>query len=281
MIRFSTFMRPIMRALVLAVALSISGAAFADDLADANKTLVAKSYPQAMQLYSKLAAAGNAEARFRLGEMYWYGQGVPADRAKGDALFAQAAAAGIADAKAAMTRSARRAERSADIAYWTGKYDGADLTAGQYRCDRPVIPAVSRSNIDITATSAAYNAWTTCYNGMIANLADSMPAGKRVPAEILELMSEAEFDNSRAHLDRVYASVADSAQAGAAEVVAQHGAWEKATVAFVRDSNKQANVRKDMQKAQLELEMHQRAGRPAEANPPPPPPPPPPPRPGV
>lgn len=263
-----------MRALVLAVALSVSGAAFADDLADANKALVAKSYPQAMQLFSKLAAGGNAEARFRLGEMYWYGQGVPADRARGDALFAQAAAAGIADAKTAMTRSARRLERSADIAFWTEKYDGADLTSAKYRCERPAIPAVSKSNNDIAATNAAYNAWTVCYNGLIANLADAMPPGKRVPAEILELMTEAEFEQSRLHLGRVYGRVADSTQAGAAEVVAQHGAWEKATVAFVGESNKQANVRKDMQKAQLELEMHQRAGRPAVANPPPPPPPP-------
>lgn len=270
-----------MRALVLAVALSISGAAYADDLADANKALAAKSYPQAMQLYTKLAAAGNAEARFRLGEMYWYGQGVPADRAKGDALFAQAAAAGIADAKTAMTRTARRAERSADIAYWTEKYDGADLTSGQYRCDRPAIPAVSKSNDDIAATSKAYNAWTSCYNGMVANLSDSMPAGKRIPAEILDLMTEAEFDKARAHLDRVYAGVADTVQGGASEIVAQHGAWEKATVAFVADTNRQASVRKKMEKEQLELRMHQLAGQQAQANPPrdtaPPPPPPPPP----
>lgn len=270
-----------MRALVLAVALSFSGAAFADDLADANKALVAKSYPQAMQMYTRLAAAGNAEASFRLGEMYWYGQGVAADRARGDALFAKAAAAGNANASAALTRSARRAQRSDDIAYWTEKYDGADLTSGKYRCDRPAIPAASKSNGDINATNAAYNAYTTCYNGLIANLADASPPGKRIPADILELMSEAEFEQARGLLDRVYTGVAERAQAGAAEVVAQHGAWEKATVAFVSESNRQANVRKEMQKQQLELEMHQRAGRPAQAEPPRSPPPPPPPRPGV
>lgn len=269
-----------MRVLVLAVALAVSGAAFADDLADANKALETKSYAQALQLYSKLAAAGNAEARFRLGEMYWYGQGVPADRAKGDALFAQAASGGIGEANKALARSARRAERSADIAYWTEKYDGADLTAGKYRCDRPVIPAVSKSNSDIAATNLAYKDWAACYNGFVANLGDAMPAGKRVPGDIVELMSDAEIEQARAHLDRVYASVADREQAHASALVAQHGAWEKATVAFVDDANKQAKVRKDMQKAQLELDMHQRAGRPTEAAPPPPPPPPPPPRPG-
>ena len=268
-----------MRALIFAVALSMSGAAFADDLSDANKALAAKSYPQALQLYTKLAAAGNAEARFRLGEMYWYGQGVAVDRAKGDALFAQAAAAGIADAKGAMGRTAQRAARSADIAHWTEKYDGADLTSGKYRCDRPAMPAMSKSNAEIAATNAAYNAWTTCYNGMIANLSDAMPPGKRIPADVLDLMTEAEFDKARAHLDRVYAKVADSAQAGAAEVVAQHGAWEKATVAFVADSNKQVAGRARMEKEQLELRMHQMAGLQAQANPPrdmsPPPPPPP------
>lgn len=181
-----------MRALVLAVALSISGAAFADDLADANKALMAKSYPQAMELFGRLAAAGNAEARFRLGEMYWYGQGVPADRAKGDALFAQAASAGISAASTALTRSARRAE----------------------------------------------------------------------------------IEQARVHLDRVYADVADKAQAGANALVAQHGAWEKATLAYVGEANKQAGVRSSMEKAQLELRMHQHDGRQAVANPPPPPPPP-------
>lgn len=268
-----------MRALVLAVALSLPGAAFADDLLDANKALAAKSYPQALQLYTKLAAAGNAEARFRLGEMYWYGQGVPADSAKGDALFAQAAAAGIADAKTAMGRTALRAQRSADIAYWTAKYDGADLTSGKYRCDRPAMPALSKSNSEIAATSAAYNAWTTCYNGMIANLSDAMPPGKRIPADVLDLMTEAEFDKARAHLDRVYAGVADTAQAGAAEMVAQHSAWEKSTVAFVADTNLQVATRNKMEKEQLELRMHQIAGLQAQAKPPrdtsPPPPPPP------
>ena len=264
-----------MRAIVLAVALTLSGAAFADDLSDANKALTAKSYPQALQLYTKLAAAGNAEARFRLGEMYWYGQGVAVDRAKGDALFAQAAAAGIADAKTAMTRTARRAERSADIAYWTEKYDGADLTSGQYRCDRPAIPAVSTSNDEIASTGKAYNAWTACYNGMIANLSDAMPPGKRIPADILDLMTETEFDKSRTHLERVYARVADTTQAGAAEVVAQHGAWEKATVAYVADTNKQLATRAKMEKEQVELRMHQIAARQAQASPnrntPPPP----------
>ncbi|MBZ2208535.1 sel1 repeat family protein [Massilia soli] len=257
-----------MRAFILAVALSLPGAAFADDLLDANKALVAKSYPQALQLYTKLAAAGNAEARFRLGEMYWYGQGVPADSAKGDALFAQAAAAGIADARTAMARTGLRAQRSAEIAYWTDKYDGADLTSGKYRCERPAMPAMSKSNSEIAATSAAYNAWTACYNGMIANLSDAMPPGKRIPADIIDLMTEAEFDKARTHLDRVYARVADTAQAGAAEMVAQHGAWEKSTVTFVADKNRLLSVRSKMEKEQLELRMHQLAGRQTEANPP-------------
>lgn len=268
-----------MRAFLFALSLAVSGAAVADDLADARTALAAKSYPQAMQLFSKLADAGNAEARFRLAEMLWYGQGVAPDRARADALFAQAAAAGIAEARTALTLSSRRAQRSDEIARWTGSYDGADLTAGQYRCERPAIPAMSKTNADIVATNAAFNAWTVCYNGMIANLADAMPAGKRVPAETVDVMSEAELDLARVHLDRVYGNVAERAQAEAGEVVAQHGAWERATVAFVADANKQASVRRDMEKQQLELRMHQIAGRPAEPSPRPEPPPPPPPRP--
>lgn len=269
-----------MRAFVFALTLAVSGAAFADDLDDARTALAAKSYPQALQLFSKLADAGNAEARFRLGEMFWYGQGVAPDRTRADALFAQAAAGGIAEARTALTLSSRRAQRKDEIAHWTGGYDGADLTAGQYRCERPAIPAMSKTNADIIATSAAFNAWTVCYNGMIANLADAMPAGKRVPAETVDVMSEAELDLARVHLDRVYGSVADRVQAEAAGMVAQHAAWENATVAFVGDANKQASVRRDMEKQQLELRMHQIGGRQADPIAQPEPPPPPPPRPG-
>ncbi len=88
----------------------------ADELSDAASALQKKNYTVAVAAYTKLADAGNAEAALQLGELYWYGEGVPLDRAKGDVLFARAAAAGNKNAIDSMTLSARRQARLADIA---------------------------------------------------------------------------------------------------------------------------------------------------------------------
>lgn len=232
--------------------LAVSGAAMADELADAHKALETKAYPQALQLYGKLAAAGNPVAQLRLGEMYWYGEGVALDRAKGDALFAQAAASGNAEAIAARTLTARRAQHAAGIALWTTGYDGADLTAGKYNCPAPVIPAVSKTNAEIAATNAGVAAWRVCYDGFAANLNAGLPPGKQIPAEVAEVMSEPEVQQAKAHIDKVYGAVMDKAQVAAQAVIARQAAWETATVASVEEQNRLIAARTKQVKADLE-----------------------------
>lgn len=212
-------------------------------MADAEKALATKAYPQALQLFGKLAAAGNPQAQLRLGEMYWYGEGVALDRAKGDALFAQAAASGNADAVAARTLSAQRASSSAAIAYWTGGYDGADLTAGKYNCAAPAIPAVSKTNAEIKAVNQAVVQWRQCYNEFAANLNAGLPAGKRIPAEVVVVMSEPETQQARAHIEKVYGAVLSKAQDDAAAVMARHAAWQVATTESVATQNRLAEER--------------------------------------
>jgi hypothetical protein len=241
-----------MRNYLFCLALLAAGTVYADELADANQLLVSKSYPQALQLFSKLASAGNAEAQLRLGEMHWYGEGVPLDRAKGDALFAQAAASGNQEARAALGMSGQRESRRADIAYWTGKYNGADLKAGKYDCVQPVIPAVSKQNDEINAVAASLNAWTACYNGFVGNVGDAMPAGKRIPPEIAVLMSEQEVEQAKLHLDRVYAAVIADVTASANALIARRDAWEKATVAYVSEQNNLSEAR--TMQAKLDIE---------------------------
>lgn len=242
-----------MRALAILLAFSLSGAAIADDMADANQALLAKSYPRAVQLYTQLATAGNNEARLRLGEMYWYGEGVAVDRARADALFAQAAAGGNTAAASAITLTPRRAQRSADIAYWTAKYDGADLRAGKFDCAAPAIPAVSKDNKEINKMAAAINAWNECYKGFIGNIADASPAGKRIPADVLELMTEAEVQQAIVHLDKVYAATLADAKGKALPFLAQRDAWQQATIGYVTESNKVAELSKQWLKAELEM----------------------------
>lgn len=232
-----------MRSTICVLLLVLSGAAMADDLADAEKALAAKAYPQALQVFGKLAAAGNPQAQLRLGEMYWYGEGVALDRAKGDALFAQAAASGNPDAVAARKLSAQRASNGTAIAYWTGGYDGADLTAGKYNCVAPAIPAVSNTNVEIKATNEAVVQWRQCYNEFVANLNAGLPAGKRIPAEVVVVMSEPETQQARAHIEKVYGTVLGKAQADADAVMARHAAWQIATTASVDAQNRMAEER--------------------------------------
>jgi TPR repeat protein len=224
----------------------------ADDLADANKALDSKSYAQAVQLFSKLASAGNAEAQLRLGEMYWYGEGVPLDRAKGDALFAQAAAAGNPEASAARLLTGKRAQRAADIAHWTSGYDGADLTAGKYNCAAPTIPEVSKTNSEINATKDAVTAWRACREGFAKNMNSVLPPGKAIPPAVAEVMSEPETQQAKMHLDKVYAAVLNKVKASDAPVLAQREKWEAATVAFVSEQNKITETRERESKLRFE-----------------------------
>jgi TPR repeat protein len=226
-----------MRKYIFWLAMAIGSSAMADELADANKLLDAKSYPQAMAILTKLADGGNANAQLRLGQVYWYGEGVPVDRAKGDALFAKAAASGSADAKIALGLTAARQQHMGDIEHWTTKYDGSDLTSGQYNCKAPAVPEKSMTNAEIKATSSAVNDWKACYNGFVKNLGDAMPAGKRIPVEVSDLMTDQEMDQARAHLDDVYMRVAGDAKASADKTLASYDSWMKTTQAYVSQTN--------------------------------------------
>jgi TPR repeat protein len=128
-----------MRRFLLSLLL-VSCTAMADDLSDANKFLAAKQYDKALPLYTKLAKAGNPEAQFRVGEMYWYGDGTAQDLRAARGWFEKAAAAGNADAKESLAALDRRATRGSEIDYWTKGYDGADLRAGQFPRSRPRMP---------------------------------------------------------------------------------------------------------------------------------------------
>jgi hypothetical protein len=216
---------------------ALCGSAMADELANAEKLLEAKSYQQAVSLLNRLADAGNAGAQLRLGQVYWYGEGVAVDRSKADTLFAKAAAAGSKDAAQALGLTAARQQHLADIDHWTAKYDGADLSGGQFDCKAPAVPAKSTTNADIKATNDAVNAWKACYNGFVENLGEAMPAGKRIPAEIADLMSDQEIELAKSHLDQVYTRVLGQAKANADKTLAAYDQWQQATANYARQQN--------------------------------------------
>jgi TPR repeat protein len=241
----------------LALMLSVSLAAQADDMADAAKAFEAKSYAQAMQLYTKMANAGNSAAQFHLGEMYWYGEGTPVDLVKADELFRKAAASGNGEAKAALGVMKQRELRKADIAYWTGAYDGAELKAAGAACQPPVIPAVSKNNDEIKLVSESVAKWQSCYNAFVDQMNDALPAGKRIPADISTLMNEQEYTQSSAHLDQLYAKISAAETARAKATFAAYQQWMSATEGYAAEHNKGVSALKLAERRNIEAMQRQ------------------------
>jgi len=68
--------------------------------AEAKRSPDVKDYVKSLPLLNKAAEAGNAAAMYDLGELYYYGQGVPQDYARARAWYQKAAVAGSALAMA-------------------------------------------------------------------------------------------------------------------------------------------------------------------------------------
>lgn len=227
------------------------GTAAADSLSDATRLLKQGAYGEAFPVFQMLASSGNAEAKLRLGEMYWYGKGLPADRAQGDTLFAEAAKAGNKEAEEALTLSKRRAARTAEIAKWT-TYDGADLSAGKYACKDPVIPEVSKKNDEITRITSDYHDWVACYKDLVADLDGSLAPSHRIPADLVVLMSEAEQQQAMTHVNDATSTVVGRVGASARTIMERYDRWEKATTAYVKEQNALAAARAKEQQYNME-----------------------------
>ena len=97
-------MRYTIRAAVLALTMAVAGPVWADPaedaaLAAAKAAHKAKDYPTAKRAFQPLADQGNAEARFYLGLMYDFGEGVPKNYGLAVNWFRLAAEQGLAEAQ--------------------------------------------------------------------------------------------------------------------------------------------------------------------------------------
>ena len=227
-----------MKITLLCLCLLLSAGAFADDLADANALFAKKSFPQALQLYTKLANGGNAEAQLHMGEMYFYGEAGAVDLPKAGGWFKKSAAKGNKGAMAALEMMKQRELRKADLDYWMSKYDGAELKSGQYRCPVPRVPAVSKQNEEIAAVSAKFEAWKTCYNAWVENLNAVKPLSKRIPKDVADLMTKDEIEKANTHLEEVYAAIVQEARVTSKLFLADFAVWRDATDAYVIENNR-------------------------------------------
>jgi hypothetical protein len=202
-----------------------AGAAMADDLGDADKALRAREYGRAFPLYARLADAGNAEAQFRLGEMYWYGDGTAVDMSKSRAWLQKAASSGHAGARETLAVLAQRERRAADIAYWTKGYQGEDLVSGKYACPMPSIPAASTKIDEIKTVAKDMSQWTACYNDFAAAVNATGRPLNRIPADIVKLMTPAEIAQAANHIDATVAAVIQRREAEAQAFASRRDSW--------------------------------------------------------
>ncbi|WP_426109965.1 tetratricopeptide repeat protein [Massilia sp. PWRC2] len=225
-----------MKTLVLCVALLCAGAATADELADADALFAKKSYPQALQLYTRLATAGNVVAQRHLGEMYWYGEAGAVSDDKAQGWFRRAAASGDKEAAAALEVMRQRVLRQTDIAFWTDRYDGEELRSGKFKCSAPRIPAISKDNPDIDAVLARVKLWQDCYNGLVGKLNGATFASE-VPADLGKLMKQEEIDKVNARLEKIHTRLAEDARISSQIILADIAAWRSATDSWVKEHN--------------------------------------------
>jgi TPR repeat protein len=221
----------------LGLGLMLGGGARADELADADALFASKAYPAALQRYTRLANAGNVLAQQHLAEMYWYGEAGAIDDVKAELWFRKAAAKGNPVAIGALEVMRQRTLRRAELDYWIGQYDGADLKAGTWRCGAPRIPAYSKTGDEIDRIGANMQAWQACYNGFVTNLNAAAPLTKRIPPELAKLLNDAELERARLHLAEVHARLAEDARVTAKLLLADFAAWRDATETYVERHN--------------------------------------------
>lgn len=252
-----------MKKLIAGLLLGVSGVAMAGDLEDANKFLDAKAYDKAFPLYSKLAEAGNVEAQFRLGEMYWYGDGTAVDIATATKWMQQAAGRGHPGAIESLDILKQRQVRANDIAYWTTGYKGDDLVSGQFNCTAPVFPSESKTKATIKEVTDGYAKWQQCYNGFANNLNAVTQSGQHIPLDVQKLFTPKEAEQAGANLSRVYEATVTQAQDDATRIAGQYEAWQKATEKYVMAANRANRTDYDIEKRNMEeSEMRRRESYP-------------------
>ncbi|HZX29167.1 MAG TPA: hypothetical protein VFF16_18985, partial [Telluria sp.] len=106
-----------------------------------------------------------------------------------------------------------------------------------YRCPSPRFPAVSKSNQEIEAVDERMRKWQECYNSFANHLNEQNPPSKRIPKDVLDLMTEDELKAAVAHITEVQSLIADSANSNSKIVLADFNAWRGATETWVKENN--------------------------------------------
>jgi TPR repeat protein len=230
-------MKTVLACLFCVLAGSASLAVLADELSDADALFAKKAYPEALQKYTKLANAGNADAQQHLGAMYFYGEAGTVDMDKAALWWGKAAGKGNKVAIASLDMMKQRSARRADVDYWLTQYDGADLIGGDYRCPTPHFPSVSKVNEEIERYSAKMKDWEACHNRAVKHLNASLPLTTLIPQDIAKLMTKEEMERANVHLKEVGERTSEDIKVAGNMVLADYNAWRAATEGYVKEHN--------------------------------------------
>jgi TPR repeat protein len=222
-------------AVLLALLAGTGGPAWADELADAMKAVQQHDFARARALFTPLAQAGNAQAQQQLGELYGYGDGVPEDRSVAEQWLRKSLAAGNQAAADSLARLDARARRKDEIAYYTTRYDGADVSLAHFHCTQPEVPARSETRDSVRKVDRSINAWMACYRGFTAHLGDQLPVGMAIPLDLADLMSVAEFGQARARMSDAYRQASLNGKAEADKVLGARRTWLANTEQYVKE----------------------------------------------
>ena len=246
-----------MKKLLPIVLLGISSLAMAGDLETADTLLKAKAYDKALPIYTKLAQAGDTEAQFRLGEMYWYGDGAAVDLAAANTWLQKAAQRGHQGAIESLEVLKQRQVRSADIAYWTGGQAGGRVEVSGYDCAAPALPKDAKSRESMRDAANRYKEWQVCYDGFAARINAQARATPQIPEDILKLMTPREAEQAYTRLNGNFTQTIARAEREAMRITGEYMAWQHGPEGSVLTANNARNFEYQiLKRRQEEREMN-------------------------
>jgi hypothetical protein len=131
----------------------------------------------------------------------------------------------------------KRQARQTEIDYYVQRYDGADVALDKFNCVKPAIPARSETAADTKLVGAGIDAWMVCYNRFIKNLQTLLPAGKAIPDDLADLMTDAEIQQAVKRMDLAYAAVHADARSQADQLMAARRAWQTGSSEYASTEN--------------------------------------------
>ncbi|TFW18329.1 hypothetical protein [Duganella callida] len=119
----------------------------------------------------------------------------------------------IATGLFAASAAAQTGDHRADVAYYTQRYDGADIALSHFHCGAA----------SAVRTADERSAWLACYGRFTANYQAALPVGRSIPAEVADAMSDAELAQAQKRMSEVFVQIAQEARLQAGLVLQAQG----------------------------------------------------------